>query len=399
MGVRDFEWIKGYVRCSIEGKYIEIFINQAVSKGLNLWNFKMINNNHAEFSIELKDFFKLKPILKKSFSRIHIIKKVGLPFLLNKFYKRKGIILGMLIFILLIQLLTSIVWTVNIEGNNKLKQEEIYQVLNEVGIHEGMFKFKLPEQELIQNQLLNQLDDIAWVGIKLSGTRLDVTIVEKVKPEQRKSTQPSNIIATKDAIIYKILAEKGLPKVKVNDRVKEGDILISGVLGNENNQELVNAEGEVLGVVWYESKIVMPLKQEWREYTGNYIERKYISLKFGNRMLKYKGKSEISYEKYQSIYSWQGLTWRNYQLPLIFTTEKVLEYEERERILTEEEAIKIALEQTKLDLFSKIDVDSKIISEKVLHQAVENGKLTIKVLYEVLEDIAVEHQIEIYQGE
>lgn len=399
MGVRDFEWIKGYVRCSIEGKYIEIFINQAVSKGLNLWNFKMVNNNHAEFSIELKDFFKLKPILKKSFSRIHIIKKVGLPFLLNKFYKRKGIILGMLIFILLIQLLTSIVWTVNIEGNNKLKQEEIYQVLNEIGIHEGMFKFKLPEQELIQNKLLNQLDDIAWVGIKLSGTRLDVTIVEKVKPEQRKSTQPSNIIATKDAIIYKILAEKGLPKVKVNDRVKEGDILISGVLGNENNQELVNAEGEVLGVVWYESKIVMPLKQEWREYTGNYIERKYISLKFGNRMLKYKGKSEISYEKYQSIYSWQGLTWRNYQLPLIFTTEKVLEYEERERILTEEEAIKIALEQTKLDLFSKIDVDSKIISEKVLHQAVENGKLTIKVLYEVLEDIAVEHQIEIYQGE
>jgi len=399
LGVRDVEWFKGYVRCSLEGKYIEMFINHAVSKQINLWNFKMVNNNQAEFSISVKDFFKLKPILKKSFSRIHIIKKAGLPFLINKVYRRKGIIIGAILFILLIQLLTSIVWTVNIEGNNKLKQEEIYQVLNEVGIHEGMFKFKLPDQEIIQDQLINTLDGIAWVGVKVNGTQLNITIVEKVWPDARKSTQPSNIIAAKDAIIYKILAEKGLPKVKVNERVKEGDILISGVLGNEEKQELVNAEGEVLGVVWYESKVVMPLKQQWREYTGNYIERKYISLNSGNRMLKYKGESEVPYEKYQSIYSWQRLTWRNYQLPVVFTTEKVLEYEELENILSEEGAIKIALEQTKLDLFGKINANSKIISEKVLHQSVESGKLTIKVLYEVLEDITVEQPIEINQGE
>ena len=394
MEVKGIDWARGYVECSLDGKHPDLFINMAIKNKFNIWDIRMVNNDQAIFSVSIVDFFKLKPILKKTNSRVHVIKRVGLPFIITKSIRRKGIIIGFISFLLLIYLLSSIIWTINIEGNKRIDEKEIYQVIDEMGIHEGMFKFKLPSQDQIKDQLLNKIDNIAWVGIKVDGTQLNFTIVEKVKPEDKQSSIPSHIIANKNAIVYKVLAEKGLPQVKVNDRVRKGDILISGIVGTEENQQLVSAEGTVLGVVWYETKITLPLKQEWKEYTGNTMERKYISLGSGKRMIKYKGDKDIPYEQYQSSYDYKQLSWRNYQVPIGFITEKILEYENREKILSEEVAIKIALEQTKQDLFSKIKSDSKILSEKVLHQSNDNGKLSLKVLYEVLEDISFKQPIE-----
>lgn len=399
MEVKGIEWVKGYIKCSLKSRHIELFINSALKNRLNIWDFKMIAKNSAVFYISLRDFFELKPILRSTQSKIHVEKRNGLPFLVKRLFRRKGIILGFIFFITIVYMLSSMIWSISIEGNNKVKDEEIYEAVQEIGIHEGMFKFQLPNQQEIQSQLLLELDNISWVGVKVRGTKLEFKVIEKVRPEERESTYPRNIISKKNAVIYKILAEEGLPQVKVNDRVKKGDILISGIMGSEEKQELVRAEGTVWGVVWYESKVTLPLKQQWSEYTGNIIEKKYISFKLGNRMIKYKGPKEIPYQRYEKQYDWKILSWRNYQLPVVFVTEKNLEYEEKEKMLSEDEAIKIALEQTKKNLSSKIKADNKILSEKVLHQSVDNGKLTIKVLYEVLEDITATEPIVIKQGE
>lgn len=388
--------LNGYVSCSLRGKNIELFINMGVRESIQFWDMKIIDGK-AYFSVSLADFFRLKPILIKTNTRIHVEERVGIPFFLSKIRNRKGLLVGFLFFMILIYLLSSMIWTIDIEGNDSIKDEEIYQVLDKLGVHEPMLKFKLPEQELIQKEIIKNIDGISWVGVKVKGTNINISVVEKKKPVDKESNAPRNIVSTKNAVIYKILAEKGLPKVKVNQRVKKGDILISGIMGTENNQQFVSANGEVLGVVWYESNLNMSLTQKWREYTGNINERKYISFSFSERMIRYKGPREIPYKNYQQTYKWDYLTIMKYQLPIVITTEKILEYEEKEQKLSENEAITIALEQTKADLFSKIEPDSKILSEKVLHQSIENGKVSIKVLYEVLEDITTTQPI--IQGE
>ncbi|OEF99723.1 sporulation protein YqfD [Vulcanibacillus modesticaldus] len=388
---KKINWLKGYVICRLSGKHIELFINQAIKEELNIWDVKMINDGSAIFSISLKDFFSLKQILKKTFTRIHIIKKIGLPFLMTKGLRRKGVLIGFILFLLIIYLFSSMIWTIEIEGNKTIKDEEIYQAINEIGIHRGMLKIKLPDKKVIQEQLQNKLEDTSWIGVKLKGTLLQITVIEKVKPDPKPLVGPRNIISTKNAVIYKILAETGLPQVKVNDRVKKGDILISGYIGEEEDKKVVAAEGEVLGIVWYQSRIIIPVKQKWRELTGNVFKRKYIMI--GNRMIKIKGFGEIPYERYQQRYILKQLTFKNYKLPVGFIEENLLEYEERERFLSDTLAYKISMEQTKRDLYSKIKSDSKILSEKVLLKKKENGKFTLKVLFEVLEDITTTQPI------
>jgi len=395
LSVHGLSWAKGYVVCSIIGKHIELFINMAVNQKLEFWDFQVLKNDQAVFSISLSDFFKLRPILKKTYTRIHVQQKVGLPFVFVRLGRRKGIATGIIFFFIILYLLSSMVWTINIEGNKVIKDAEIFQAMRELGIHRGMFKYQLPNYNVLQEQLEARLPQASWIGVKVSGTHLQLTVSEKVIPSKTKSLGPQHIVSNRNAVIIKILAEKGIPVVQVNDRVKKGDILISGLLGSSEEQQAVTAIGEVRGLVWYQSNITIPLTQQWEEYTGELIEREYLSI--GKRMIKIKGEKIVPFKKYQSIYSQKVAKLKNYQVPLTFIHEKVLEYKEHTKKLTEKEAVDLAIEQAKKDLLHKVAAGSLIKEQKVLRQSVENGKVKLEVLFEVDEDI--KNTLPIVQGE
>ena len=49
-------YIAGYLRITIEGYYIERFINISRSKKYMMWNIKKCNEINMELNIEIKDF-------------------------------------------------------------------------------------------------------------------------------------------------------------------------------------------------------------------------------------------------------------------------------------------------------------------------------------------------------
>lgn len=380
---------------------MELFINQVGKNNIKIWNIKMANSQETTFSVSIDDFFKLKPILKKTYTRVHVIKRIGLPFYLNKLQMRKGLVVGISLFILSIYLLSSMVWSIEIKGNNRLTEHEISKAISEIGIHQGMFKFQLEEYDIIQEKLLYKLQDAAWIGIKQKGTNLEFTVVEKVKPEKENVNAPQNIISTKNAIIYQILAENGLPMVKVNERVNKGEVLISGIMGKEDNQTTVAAKGKVTGLVWYQSTISIPLKQTWKEYTGEMVVQEYLS--FGKWMLKIKGFQKVPFENYQKDYQPKVISIRNRPLPIGLMRVKLMEYQSNERLLTVEEAMKLAVDQATKRLLAQISKEAIIKNQKILHQSVENDKVSLKLLFEVIEDITatqpIIHGEPINQGE
>ena len=395
MNVRGVKWAKGYVECSIRGKHIELFINRAVRSDLEFWDFQLLENGYARFLISLQDFFKLRPILKATYTRIHIRKKIGLPFIIARSGRRKGILSGIIVFFAFLYLLTSMIWSIDIEGNKLIKDAEVARAVQELGIHRGMLKYQLPKYEVLQEKLEAKLDQASWVGVKVKGTQLQITVAEKVTPPEKKLVGPQHIISKKNAVVSKILAEKGLQLVHVNDRVKKGDILISGLLGKEDKQQAVTALGKVEGLVWYQSNVTIPLTQQWKEYTGQFIEREYLS--FGKRMIKIKGEKKIPFENSQSVFSQKVVKLKNYQFPVTYIHEKVLEYNEKAKDITEKEAIEMAVTYAKKDLARKIPIGSLIKDEKVLHQTTEHGKVNLQILFEVNEEISA--TIPIVQGE
>jgi similar to stage IV sporulation protein len=85
-------------------------------------------------------------------------------------------------------------------------------------------------------------------------------------------------------------------------------------------------------------------------------------------------------------------------LPIGWLTETVMQVTHLNKPLTQEEAIRIGLEYSQADLLQRAGKDAKVVSQKILHQEAQNGKVYMDVYYEVEEQIAIEQPI-IGQGD
>ena len=82
-------YLLGYLRISIEGYYIERFINICKNERVTIWNLKRKKDIQLYLNVRIGEFKKVCKIAKKTRCKIKINNKKGLPFLLNKYKKRK----------------------------------------------------------------------------------------------------------------------------------------------------------------------------------------------------------------------------------------------------------------------------------------------------------------------
>lgn len=214
-------YVFGYVNISVEGYFIERFINICISKKILLWNLKRKKSSFLFVNIGMKDFKKIKQIAKTTKCRVKIEKKKGLPFILHRYKKRKIFVISLITILLMIFGISNFVWNIEVIGNETINASEIISSVNESGLRIGMFKSNINTKEIINNLRL-QRDDIAWVGIHIKGTNVTIEIVEAdKKPEIVDENEYCNIISDKEGIITKINVQNGTALTKVGDIVKK----------------------------------------------------------------------------------------------------------------------------------------------------------------------------------
>ncbi|MDQ1912934.1 sporulation protein YqfD [Paenibacillus sp. GD4] len=382
---------RGFVKLEVTGSRLERLINRIIEKRMSIWDIRYLDNHRAEMCISIGDFFRLRPLLKETGSRIRIKERLGFPFFLDKLWRRKFFAVGVICFLVGIYLLSSLVWQVRVEGNQTISTDQILQAARQEGIYKYQWKRRLPEPEQLSRQLQSQLPSAAWVGVELQGTHVVIKVVEATIPEKPPLMNPQHLVAAKNAMVTDLFAEKGRPLVKPNMYVRKGDILISGILGDEMNQQTVVAAGYVKGLVWYTPKIEVPLTQKYKVYTGESKKRFYLV--FGNRALQITGYGQLGFEQFESLTDRKTLGWRSFALPVGWMHEKVMEVQYVEQPIDPKEARAIGLEQVRSELLADAGKDARVVSEKILHEKTENGKVYMEVHLEIEEHIATEQPI------
>jgi len=395
MNLNRVNWIQGYLELQIKGKYVERLLNRMVGQGMQVWNIRR-KGTEAYFCISLDDFYQLKPLLKETYCRFHVVKRKGFPFFLRKMRTRSLFFIGILLFLIGIYALSFVVWRVEVVGNEKIPELEIRQAAEQLGVKQGVFVFQLPPMEKIQRELLKKLPNTSWVGFEMKGTTALIKVAEKVLPEETRPTPGHNhLIARKKAVVYYIFAERGKPLVKVNDVVKPGQILISGILGNEEHSVLDTARGIVEGEVWYESEIEVPLKQNRPVLTGDNYKEKYLVI--GDWNLKISGYFRKPFNHAVKTEDISLIPWVKKYFNLGLKTVTYREDTIHETLINEEEASALGKRFARENLLKKLDASARIKEEKVLHQRRENGKVYIKIHYVVIENIAKIQEIDVNQ--
>ena len=384
-------YILGYVNILVEGYFVEKFINICNKQKIFLWNLKRSKTTIIYANVSIKDCKKLKPIAQKTKCKIKIKSKKGLPFIFNKYKKRKIFVIGLAMVLITIFTLSKFIWNIEVIGNEKINADEIIQIANENNLKIGKFKNKVDTKKII-NKLRLERDDIAWIGIEIKGTNAIIKIVESIpKPNIIDDEEFCNIVATKDAIIKKISAQNGTPVVKEGEIVKKGTVLIAGWLeGKYTGTRYVHATGSVQGKVWYTQKERIYFKQQKKEQTGN-VENKYslninnFKINFNKGVSKFKNYDTIETNKKVKLFS-------NFYLPIELIKITNTEVNITDITYTLEEAKNIGIEKAKQELNNKIENLNNILSIQI-NDSQTSEYIEVEVTYEMLENIGTKEKI------
>ncbi|MBW4080136.1 sporulation protein YqfD [Paenibacillus sp. S150] len=379
--------LRGFVTLHVTGPQVENFINAVTEAGIIIWDVRPAGSG-ASLNLLLDDFFALRPLLKKTGCRMRVTGRNGLPFKTARLLKRKFFAAGLLLFGIGLLLLCSMIWTIRIEGNSRIASEDILQAARHEGVYPFQWIWRMDDPDKLSKELTSKLPGVSWVGVLRTGTSVKIQIVESDQPEKKPLLSQRHLVSRADAVVTEIYAEQGRPVVSRNSRVKKGQILISGALGDEENVEYVVAKGEVKGLVWHEYNIEVPLKRTGSSYTGERKDRTYLVL--GEWAVQLWGYGKAGFKESRTLTEHDPLTWRSLQLPLGLMTEKEMEVRSTTDTLTPEAARQEGIMRAKNDILARYGTDSVIKSQKILHEKKDNGKVYMKVLFEVEERITEE---------
>lgn len=384
-------YILGYLRISVEGYYIERFINICKKNKIVIWNLKRRKDIQLHLNVRKGEFKELCKIAKKTGCKIKIENKKGLPFFIHKYKKRKIFIFLLAILICLIILSSNFVWNVDIRVENEQNLENISQDIEKAGLKTGRLKSKVDTKEII-NKIRLERKDIAWMGIELKGTNAIVRLVKSdEKPDIIDENEYCSIVSDKAGIITKINAQTGTANVKVGDTVNKGETLINGWMeGKYTGIRYVHAKGEIQAKVWHTKYKRISYNATEKQETGN-IKNQY-SIKFNNfkinfhkKLSKFKIYDTIETEKKLKLFS-------DFYLPISIIKITNKEIEEIEKTYNLEEAKNIGIQQLQKELDDEIVDKENIVNKNINTYEVENG-VDVYVTYEVLENIGTNEKI------
>ena len=382
-----YRFLVGFVTLEFSGDFPERIINISASERLVLWNLKQ-RKGKIRGSMSIRDFRLLRKARKGKKIKIHIIKKTGFPFFKEKYKKRTGLILGMIMFFLIINLLSCFVWHIDIKGNESVSDIEILKVCKEIGINEGMAKKGFSAKNK-RDELLLKADSLAWASLNIEGCFLEIEVTEVQTKAQ--SSEPTNLKASADGIIKKIDVKAGNCVVKVGDTVRKGDILVSGVIESASSTEFVHSIGKVTAVTERCYSAEREFIQNVSLPTGKKTKRSVLSF-FGIKLPLYIADVKGEYNSELTV---KNAELFEKELPASIATREYTFIKNRKKRF-DEKALKKQLEDDIYNQISKDGITDYKIKDYNFEQTDKSIKETLIISAE--ENIAFQDVLLIYSG-
>lgn len=296
--------VSNQVRCLVTGEETLRFVNLCRNNGIELRHL-VRRENAIQMEIDAENFKKLRPLVRKTHVKIHILNRHGPAFFFYRHKRRWWFLLGMMVFAGMIYILSLFVWQIDIDGNRKYTDALILQALAQMDVKTGCRKSEIDLPE-IEEELRIMYNEITWVSASITGTKLQIELREgdlkisgssgggqtgnvkrvenrennpKTQNGESETDLPANLVADEDAIITNLVVRRGTVAVRYGDEVKKGDVLIEGKVYIYNEDETLKkvdyltAEGDVFGKYQELYEKHYQRKHEVRSYTGkNYRE-------------------------------------------------------------------------------------------------------------------------------
>ena len=346
---------------NIKGKNINRFIKKLRTQKIDILSLKYKNKNEANIIIYKKDYEKLLKI--KSIYEITELDIFGLIKIKRKIKLSKHLIIITLIAFIIFIILTNIIFNVEVIHSNKDIRNLLTSELKKAGIKKYSFK--------------KNYNEIAKIKEK---------ILKRSIPQKDTDNTPRNIIASKDGVLKKVIAEKGDIVKDMNDYVKKGDLIINGeLIFNEKTKGKVKATGKAYAEVWYVTKTEYPFAKYKEIETKN--KKDIYAIKFLNHTF------ELSFNKFKTKKIKEKDIIKHPLIPLKLVQQHQTETKVQDQIITPEQAIINAQKKAEENIKKNLSKDEYIIRSKYLKTTVKESIVEVEMFFAVYEDITAYAEI------
>lgn len=367
--VEFLKYVRGYLRIRVSGFSPERFMNLCSNKGILLWKIEREGDVYY-MNIHLDGFRALRPIVRKTGTKVAVLERCGLPFFLPKLFRRKAFIGGLMLAVAFWMVSSLFIWDIQTSGNYRITDDVFDTFLREQQVTVGMKKSGL-DIGALEKEIRRTFPEITWASARLSGTKLLIEIKENDAPiitQQAAAEKGSELVTDYDGTIVAIIVRSGVPKVKVGDAVAKGDVLVAGNVPVYNEDATVR---EYLYVdadadIWLEHAMSfsarLPFDYIQKEYTGR--TRKRFYLRIGNH--EWKMPQERPFLVYDSlIRESRPLVFEKLSIPVYQGSYTYREYRNVEHEYTLEQAETLLSEKLRTFLASLEEKGVQIIEKDV----------------------------------
>ena len=392
--LRLWNYIRGYVIILVEGYFLEKFMNICTRRQILLWDIRRHKNCILTMKVTINGFKLLRTIARKSKCRVRIVRKKGLPFLFSRYRRRKAFVAGAVLFVGLVYLMTSFIWSVEITGNEELETSYIESILSFHGIKPGVLKYGIDTKKTVSKIMLD-VEKLSWISIDVRGTKVKVQLRERIiPPEVVPKDEPCNIVATKEGIIKQFIVTDGIEAAAPGDTVKKGDLLISGKIPVKNEKDkfrLVHAMGTVKARTWYEEEYPVEREVIERVRTGKeYVDYSVVLFTKSIDMFHKKDK----YPNYESAENKRKLSvGEDLIFPFELVEMKYYEIDLRTIKISEEDARRNAEENALKLIMEQKPENAEIVKTNIKYGDDELEGLKVRITVECIEEIGIEEAI------
>ena len=377
----------GFVLVRLSGYAPERFFNLCCNHDIVIWNLQYKEGCY-EFCISNRAFFSLKPILRKTKTKVKVLERHGLPFFLFRYRKRKLFFLGIVLCGLLLFLLSQYIWNIEICGNMNITDETILSYLETQKLSFGTAKSKI-DASALEEELRDSFPEIIWTSVQIRGTKMTIDLKENlvIQPvEKPNDGKAYDITADKDAIIDSIITRQGTPLVQEASVVKKGDILVCGRLdilgdgGEITNYEYCVSDADIIGITDIPYEDSFALSYEEKNWTGNEKNRYSVDIFLYHFSIP---APKLPYEHYDTFSTVRQIhVCSDFYLPLSMRTLTCKEYTIQQKKYQQEEAKSLANKHLEIYLEKLKEKDIQIMEKNVMIELDENkcrANGTIKV--------------------
>lgn len=389
-------FVSGYVRFCAKGGFPERFINLCSRENIPLWDISG-GKQVLYAKTTIRGYHRLRTCARKSGMRPRVSGRYGLPFFLHRRRRRIGLVCGAAAAVLIVCILSSMLWTIDVQGNETVSDAEILAVFEELGVHIGARRSKIDVEE-VQRTASRQLNDLAWLALNIRGSAAVVEVRERIPaPKVENDTTPRNILAARDGTILSLKVYEGEAAVKKGQAVLKGDLLISSVVTNKDlSVAFKHARGVAVAQTRHTVTHTFPVRQKARRYTGEVSERYRLS--FFGLPIPFGFDRQPQGEAESALFR-NTLLMNGVPIPIYTETTLKKGYTEQEVTLTKEQALQAAAAEFEREVSRELK-GARILEQKVevrftQDSCVLTGTYTCEEEIGVPETLQVEDQMEL----